>query len=74
VLWEMQEERIEARRNRINPRVIKRKMSKWKKKRPEHRHLPPCIASVNPSGPLALPPIRDYNGRHAFRCFPDLLA
>jgi hypothetical protein len=32
------------------------------------------IASVNPSGPLALPPIRDYNGRHAFRCFPDLLA
>ena len=29
------------RRNRINPRVIKRKMSKWKKKRPEHRHLPP---------------------------------
>ena len=26
-------------RNRINPRVIKRKMSKWKKKRPEHRHL-----------------------------------
>jgi hypothetical protein len=41
VLWEMQEERIEERRNRINPRVIKRKMSKWKKKRPEHRHLPP---------------------------------
>ena len=29
------------RRNRINPRVIKRKMSKWKKKRPEHRHRPP---------------------------------
>jgi hypothetical protein len=25
----------------INPRVIKRKMSKWKKKRPEHRHRPP---------------------------------
>jgi Insertion element 4 transposase N-terminal/Transposase DDE domain len=41
VLWEMQQERTEARRNRINPRVIKRKMSKWKKKRPEHRHLPP---------------------------------
>jgi hypothetical protein len=33
-------ERIEPRRNRINPRVIKRKMSKWKKKRPEHRHYP----------------------------------
>ena len=34
-------ERTEPRRNRVNPRVIKRKMSKWKKKRPEHRHLPP---------------------------------
>ena len=41
VLWEMQTERTDPRRNRINPRVIKRKMSKWKKKRPEHRHLPP---------------------------------
>jgi hypothetical protein len=41
VLWEMQQERTEERRNRINPRVIKRKMSKWKKKRPEHRRLPP---------------------------------
>jgi Insertion element 4 transposase N-terminal/Transposase DDE domain len=41
VLWEMQGERTEERRNRVNPRVIKRKMSKWKKKRPEHRRLPP---------------------------------
>jgi hypothetical protein len=41
LLWEMQQERTDPRRNRINPRVIKRKMSKWKKKRPEHRHLPP---------------------------------
>src|SRR3954470_22912580 len=41
VLWEMQGERTDPRRNRINPRVIKRKMSKWKKKRPEHRHVPP---------------------------------
>jgi len=41
VLWEMHSERTDPRRNRINPRVIKRKMSKWKKKRPEHRHLPP---------------------------------
>jgi Insertion element 4 transposase N-terminal/Transposase DDE domain len=41
VLWEVQQERTEERRNRINPRVIKRKMSKWKKKRPEHRRLPP---------------------------------
>ena len=41
LLWEMQGERTDPRRNRINPRVIKRKMSKWKKKRPEHRHRPP---------------------------------
>jgi hypothetical protein len=41
LLWEMQNERTDQRRNRINPRVIKRKMSKWKKKRPEHRRLPP---------------------------------
>jgi hypothetical protein len=42
VLWEMQAERTddEVRRNRINPRVVKRKMSKWKKKRAEHRRLP----------------------------------
>jgi hypothetical protein len=39
LLWEMRHERTddEVRRNRINPRVIKRKMSKFKKKRPEHR-------------------------------------
>ncbi|MCX6601967.1 MAG: IS4 family transposase [bacterium] len=40
LIWEMQQEKIEPRRNRINPRVIKRKMSKWKKKRPEHRPSP----------------------------------
>jgi hypothetical protein len=33
-------EQIEPRRNRINPRVIKRKMSKWMKKRPKHRRYP----------------------------------
>jgi Insertion element 4 transposase N-terminal/Transposase DDE domain len=41
LLWELQGERTDPRRNRINQRVIKQKMSKWKKKRPEHRHLPP---------------------------------
>ena len=41
VLWEMQTERTDPRRNRINPRVIKRKRSKWKKKRSEHRRQPP---------------------------------
>jgi hypothetical protein len=41
VLWELQGERTDPRRNRVNPRVIKRKMSKWRKKRPEHRRVPP---------------------------------
>jgi hypothetical protein len=43
LLGEMQGERTddEVRRNRINPRVVKRKMSKFKKKRPEHRRVPP---------------------------------
>jgi hypothetical protein len=41
LLEEMAEERIEHRRNRVNPRVVKRKMSKFAKKRPEHRHRPP---------------------------------
>jgi hypothetical protein len=41
LLWEMQEERTDPRRNRINPRVIKKPQSNWKKKRPEHRRLPP---------------------------------
>jgi hypothetical protein len=30
-----------VRRNRINPRVVKVKMSKFRKKRPEHRPVPP---------------------------------
>ena len=37
---EVSEEVLPPRRNRINPRVIKRKMSKWKKKQPEHRFYP----------------------------------
>ncbi len=41
LLWEIQGERTDPRRNRINPRVIKRKSSKWKKKQPTHRRLPP---------------------------------
>jgi len=41
LLWELAQERTEPRRNRINPRVIKQKMSKWPKKRPEHSHPPP---------------------------------
>jgi hypothetical protein len=37
LLAEIAEELLPERRNRINPRVIKRKMSNWRKKRPEHR-------------------------------------
>jgi hypothetical protein len=40
LLAEIAEEVLPERRNRINPRVIKRKMSNWRKKRPEHRHYP----------------------------------
>lgn len=32
--------RLPARDNRVNPRVVKRKMSKFAKKRPEHYHPP----------------------------------
>jgi len=41
LLWEMGQETIEPRRNRINPRVVKRKMSKFQKARPHHRRRPP---------------------------------
>lgn len=40
LLAEVSEEVLPPRRNRINPRVIKRKMSNWRKKRPEHYHCP----------------------------------
>jgi len=49
LLWEMSRERTEPRRNRINPRVIKQKMSKWKKKRPEHFHPPPLTKTFGES-------------------------
>ena len=41
LLAEMAQERMEPRRNRVNPRVVKRKMSKFAKKRPEHRRPSP---------------------------------
>jgi hypothetical protein len=40
LLAEVAEECLEPRRNRINPRVIKRKMSNWPKKGAKHRHFP----------------------------------
>jgi hypothetical protein len=54
LLAEVAEDVLPERRDRINPRVIKRKMSKWRKKRPEHRHYPQptktfreCIVMLN---------------------------
>ena len=54
LLAEIAEEVLPERRNRSNPRVIKRKMSNWRKKRPEHRHYPQptkkfrqCIVMLN---------------------------
>jgi hypothetical protein len=41
LLAEMRIEQNDGRRNRINPRVIKRKMSKWNKKRAKRRRPPP---------------------------------
>jgi hypothetical protein len=40
LVWEVGEEVLPARRERVNPRVIKRKMSNWPKKRPQHRNPP----------------------------------
>jgi hypothetical protein len=40
LLEEISEEVLPPRRNRVNPRVIKRKMSNWRKKRLEHYHCP----------------------------------
>jgi hypothetical protein len=49
VLAEIAEEVLPERRNRINPRVIKRKMSNWRKKRPEHRQTPQPTKSFRQS-------------------------
>jgi hypothetical protein len=47
LVQEVAEEVLPPRRNRVNPRVIKRKMSKWPKKRPAHHLFP------QPSKPFA---------------------
>jgi len=49
LLAEMRSDQIGPRRNRINPRVIKRKMSKWNKKQPHHRHPPPLLKTFEQS-------------------------
>ena len=40
---------LEPRRNRINPRVIKQKVSKWPKKRPQHFKPPPLTKTFQES-------------------------
>jgi hypothetical protein len=40
LLVEVAEEQLPARRDRINPRVIKKQISPWPKKRPHHRNPP----------------------------------
>jgi hypothetical protein len=40
LLREVRRQELRPRRERWYPRVIKRKMSNWKKKRPEHRRPP----------------------------------
>ena len=49
LLEEVGEEILEERRDRINPRVIKRKMSKWPKKRPQHRRCPQPTKKIRES-------------------------
>ncbi len=38
-----------VRRNRINPRVVQGKMSKFQKKRPEQRPVPPWMKTLRES-------------------------
>ena len=40
LLLEVSQECLEPRRDRVNPRVIKRKLSYWPKKRAKHRNSP----------------------------------
>ena len=40
LIAEISEQILPPRRNRINPRVIKKKMSNWEKKKPQHRPYP----------------------------------
>jgi hypothetical protein len=49
LLAEVSEERLPPRRNRLNPRVIKRKFSKWKVKRRRHRRYPQPTKSFRAS-------------------------
>ncbi len=49
LLREVSQERLEPRRDRVNPRVIKRKLSYWPKKRAKHREWPQPTQSFRKS-------------------------
>ena len=49
LLEEIGEEILPDRRNRINPRVIKRKMSRWEKKKLKHRRYPQPAKEFRPA-------------------------
>jgi hypothetical protein len=49
LLTEIGEEILEERRDRANPRVTKRKVSKWAKKRPQHRRCPQPTKKIRQS-------------------------
>jgi hypothetical protein len=49
LLWELSTERTDPRRNRINPRVIKQKMSKFAQKRAHHRPVQPLTQTFEES-------------------------
>jgi hypothetical protein len=49
LLQEIADEQIPPRRNRINPRVIKRQQSAWSKKQPHHRCCPQPVGPFSDS-------------------------
>ena len=53
VLQEFLQERIPPRRNRNNPRVVKRQQSPWPKKRPKHRSQKPLTKTFSMSVVMA---------------------
>jgi hypothetical protein len=53
---ELAQERTDPRRNRINPRVVRIKMSKFKKKRPQHRGLGPLDRAFAETIQIRKPP------------------
>src|SRR5271155_5685559 len=62
LLAELAQQQLEERRERVNPRVVRVKMSKYKKKQPEHRGLRPLerpFPEIIILRPLERPPTED---------------